>query len=425
MSPFWKPPGGSKTFPAALTLVWGAAQIYIGYKFLSHGLPAGGGAAIALGVLLFASGIGLWSNRTWARWPAIAVFSVLLLMQGFTMVGHKLTLSSLINLGSLIYLIGAIFVYFSPHRREGPESDPQAKPEDSPLVSLVLLLRKPRYLDARILASYLESAWGGKYTVVDGKSAPEASNSPDGLPRLVVARPPSLVVTAPTGVFAVHNFDRPYGDNRGHDTTELRTAQALAEHRAWMSVDLIKGFPPFDTPESAYPSIAKLIAALSGPDCIAIYRPETNQFNLWDESLEEQLRSPTPLAIFSTPTFAPVLSVETGDAKMAAAVATARTRWPEFANAYTRRDGSDFMVKAPVTVNNKTEFIWIEVETLGEENITGKLANDPIDLGNLKLGSTVTVRLADLNDWMFVRNGEPVGLFTAAAFSDSTGGKPS
>ena len=97
---------------------------------------------------------------------------------------------------------------------------------------------------------------------------------------------------------------------------------------------------------------------------------------------------------------------------MKAAVAEARTTWPQFVEAFKKRDGENFGIKAPITANGRTEFIWVEVTGLEPEYIHGTLGNDPVDLGDLKYGSQVEVPLEDLNDWGYIRNGEPVGMFT-------------
>lgn len=108
---------------------------------------------------------------------------------------------------------------------------------------------------------------------------------------------------------------------------------------------------------------------------------------------------------------------------MAAAVAEARRRWPEFTAAYQRAaDKAPFAVKAPVTEAGNTEFIWINVKAIADDQIHGFLANDPVALGDLKLGSFVTVSVADLNDWVCPdpsAPGRPLGLFTVKAVRDS------
>jgi uncharacterized protein YegJ (DUF2314 family) len=161
-----------------------------------------------------------------------------------------------------------------------------------------------------------------------------------------------------------------------------------------------------------------LVAELAGPDCLALFQPETGRINVWDEVLDNKLRGPDCLEVFGVQTNVPVIQVDDGDPRMQAAVQLARTRWPEFVEAFQKRDGKNFSVKAPITVADRREFIWVEVDGLEPEYVHGTLANDPVDLGHLKIGDRVEVPLKDLNDWAFLRNGEGVGMFTVKVVSD-------
>ena len=46
------------------------------------------------------------------------------------------------------------------------------------------------------------------------------------------------------------------------------------------------------------------------------------------------------------------------------------------------------------------------------DSIHGKLGNDPVDLGVLKLGSPVEVAVSDIQDWAYILDAEPVGMFS-------------
>ena len=97
---------------------------------------------------------------------------------------------------------------------------------------------------------------------------------------------------------------------------------------------------------------------------------------------------------------------------MQSAVAEARRRWPEFMAAFQTRDGELFSVKAPVRGGGNTEFIWIQVESCEGQQIRGTIGNDPVDLGGLKEGDAVAASAEEINDWAFLREGQPVGMFT-------------
>jgi len=111
------------------------------------------------------------------------------------------------------------------------------------------------------------------------------------------------------------------------DVRELRFAQAVEDHKAWLSVDLMQSADP-EANHSHLPQIAKLIAELAGPDCLAIYHPETHKINVWDSSLEDKLRGRNPLQDFASSAFVPVTEVEGEDPRIGTC-AGSRRRWPE------------------------------------------------------------------------------------------------
>ena len=52
------------------------------------------------------------------------------------------------------------------------------------------------------------------------------------------------------------------------------------------------------------------------------------------------------------------------------------------------------------------------VSAIEKDVIYGELGTDPAQVTYLKSGDKVTVPLAELNDWMFLRDGEMVGGFS-------------
>jgi len=93
-------------------------------------------------------------------------------------------------------------------------------------------------------------------------------------------------------------------------------------------------------------------------------------------------------------------------------VAEARRRWPEFVEAFRAKAGENFGVKAPLTVDDDREFIWIEVVGLEPDYVHGTLGNEPVALGWLKMGDRVEVPVKDVTDWAYLRDGQPVGMFS-------------
>jgi uncharacterized protein YegJ (DUF2314 family) len=288
-----------------------------------------------------------------------------------------------------------------------------AEGEDKPIISLVLLLKEPRYLEARIVAEIVSSAWGGKYSFSDMDE--DKANHDEVETRWVVGRSPLFLIQCPEGMFMLNNFSQPYWSNKEEvieEVRELRLRNAIEEHTAWLSVDLMGEEPDQVNRPAIYAKIAKLISELSGPDCVALLQPEGPRINVWDEALSEKLSGGKNVDELFEINLAPVKIISDDDPRMKAAVAEARSRWPEFVEAFQKKDCENYAVKAPVTGNGNKEFIWIEVKGLEPEYIHGTLGNDPVNLGNLKFGDQVEVPLKDLNDWVFVRDGKPTGMFT-------------
>jgi uncharacterized protein YegJ (DUF2314 family) len=407
MASWFQPPGGDRTWSAAVFLCGGAYMLAV---FAARGTLRLG----VVGLTLILVGADLWRCRQWARYGAVAVMAVAALWMGNDLLTRSFVWWRLALCLGLGWMTWVVWTDFDSRRSAGQARDPSRKP----MISFTLLLREPRYLDAPILAQIVSAAWGGDYSASEnpgnGQEEGEAKDSRNE--RWVVGNSPLFLVRSPEGLFMVHNFDRPYFDSpdkAAADMPEVRLRQAIAENRAWVAVDLMVPHDASRSAESFYPAIGRLIAELAGPDCLAILHPDSGRINAWDESLEARLRGPDPLKEFATPVHVPVVEIDDDDPRMQAAVAEARRRWGEFVEAFNaRRPGDYFAIKVPITVEGSREFIWIEVTGLEPNLVHGRLGNEPVNLGALKLGDALEVPLSDLNDWGFTRDDKPVGLFT-------------
>jgi uncharacterized protein YegJ (DUF2314 family) len=284
--------------------------------------------------------------------------------------------------------------------------------ENKPLIALVLLLREPRYLDAEIVARLASTAWGKKIGT-------DTSEETDGF---VAGESPSFILHFEKFFFLVNNFSMAYVDDpdaAARDMADLRLANAMREHRAWLSVDML-GEAEGEELAEAYGYIGKLLAALADTDCLAIYSPATTRLNVYDAALEEQLRGPDPLKVFAEPTFVPVINVPDDDPRMEAAVKEARERWPEFVAAFeARQEGQHFAVKSRFSEGEEVEWMWTGVTAIEQDHVLGLLDNDPVSLKKVKSGSRVRVAIADLGDWMYTRGEELQGGFTVKVVAEA------
>lgn len=282
-----------------------------------------------------------------------------------------------------------------------------------PMISIVLLQRKPRSFDEPILTEIVRGAWSEDF----------ATDEDSGF---VVGEDPVHVIQNRDGFWILHNHGSPYGEREEmvEGIADLRLRSRILEHEAWLSVDLIRPLRDDLPRDCFYPYIFRLIQELANEDTLVIYRPETGQVNVWDEEVAKSLGTDDPLGNFNIPKNVPVIPVSGDDPRMKAAVAQARAEFHRFRELWnSRQDGDTFNVKAPVTRNDHTEFIWIDVTALEPDYVHGTLANDPVNLEGMVLGSPVEVRVDELNDWVVDTKAmeEPLGLYTVKVVNEIAG----
>lgn len=305
---------------------------------------------------------------------------------------------------------------------------PSSKQEDeSPLISIVYLLQTPRQMSEESIRNHASEAFGVDFEP-DNEDATELvielpSPPFNGVPK---GKGASYMLKINDNMYIVHNFAMPYMEDPAgfaQSIADERLHSAITKHSAWISVDAMGDFKDATSKAQAYRDIAKMIAQLAGADCLAIYCPELERCNEYDEIILETLRSGDPLGLFEEPTFAPVISVYGEDPRMIRAVAEARRRWPEFVAAFRNNLDREapFMVKAEFKEGDKAEFMWISVTQINDETIHGVLENVPIELTNVKQGQKVVVPISTLNDWLYAKNGESVGDFTINVIQEIQG----
>lgn len=100
---------------------------------------------------------------------------------------------------------------------------------------------------------------------------------------------------------------------------------------------------------------------------------------------------------------------------MIAAQETARLRFPEFQKAFKDKQGDDFKGRTVFTDGDLTEHMWFNVESIEDGKLTGRLANKPVELVNVRKGAPVSITLNQLEDWHYVNQDDAeVGGFTMA-----------
>jgi len=375
-------------------------------------------------VLMAVVATGLWFEQKWARWLGIVVLLVMALntLGGLVIRFEWLPAAAVGVLGWLVWDLWRL-----------PVGQSRSDEDDEPFLSLVLLFREPVYLEPAILAQMASDAWDAEVEVgtEDDIEEEEDEGEPDdGMGSFLVGESPHFFCSHWPAFFAIHNFDEPYFDDAeevAQSLSEMRVRQAVEQHRAWVSVDLLNWFGEEEgSEEQAYRLIARLLAELADDNCLAVIDPAEGRVFAYDPETEAKLRSENPLEGLRDWYFAPILTVDGDDPEMAAAVDEARRRWPEFVAAFEQRNDDDqpYLVKAPFTDGDSTEFMWVSVTGIENDVIYGKLGNSPANVRTVGEGDVVRVKLEDLNDWLCVIDDAPTGGFTLQVLSERNRDEP-
>ncbi|TCU73706.1 uncharacterized protein YegJ (DUF2314 family) [Bradyrhizobium sp. R2.2-H] len=108
----------------------------------------------------------------------------------------------------------------------------------------------------------------------------------------------------------------------------------------------------------------------------------------------------------------PIVTVQTADPEMNAAIERGRATLPTFWASYVSPKPSEtgHALKVRFSTRKGGEHIWVgEVKKQPDGTFTGLLANEPRDLPGKHAGDKVSFGEADVSDWMFTRNGKIVG----------------
>lgn len=282
-----------------------------------------------------------------------------------------------------------------------------------PPLGIVLLLKEPKPINAEILAFHFGRITGRPFkpVVLDHSRIPCAGDSPAG--DFVMGAPPNFLASAGGTLFLINTVPRPYFTDPARfieDVRELRTKNAIASHRAWLSAEILH--PEAVTPDN-YRIVGRVLAGLIGPECAALYHPESNRLVPADlDQTIEQLRADDPIgAVFGSLPHIPVILID-DDPRLKAAEAEARRRFPEFEAAFRQGRAVDFSVKASLASGESSEHIWIQVEEVSEDTVFGSVGNEPSALPGYRFGSKVAVAKTQIEDWAFRHGDEAVGLFT-------------
>ncbi len=277
--------------------------------------------------------------------------------------------------------------------------------KESPPVAFVWLLDEPRRLDVDTVRRLV-----GQALEIDFPAEPS-----EEAPRFVVGEAPSFMVKLDQHMLLLNTFPVPYMDNPeavAKSISEGRIAQAVREHRAWISADLLGEYEGEELARGQQ-MIARIAAALADDHCLALHVTHLGQTLPYNPELPDALREEDPLGSLHVG-FAPVTEIRPDDPDLKKAEAEARSRWPEFLEAYRnpRPNQGDFNVKLPISDGKITEHIWVSVQGIEGDEILGDLANQPLNLKFMREGDRVRGKVEDVEDWGYRDGDDFQGLFT-------------
>jgi len=397
----WQSRFGGEAGTAALVFLIGA--IYLSVRAISFGgepfFERAAGAAVCYSLF-----IGLILRREWSRW--LAAFACLIVA--------TYAIQTIMSDGFSMYptatLLACLFGTWHFWRMElSPlnQVEMAKAADDRPATSLVLLRGEPVSLETEVLAAAASAAWG-----IDLSTGDEGEEDTE---TFVTGRSPHIIVQTGEWLVAIHSVSTPYFDDRQEVADacgEAPLAEAVREHRAWLSVDLLRR-PEKSTEAEAYRRIGRLVAELVDPQSLAVLCPATGRARPLDSEALEVLSGPDPLAVFRPVDFPPVVRVDEDDPALVATVVEARDHWPQFLLAFdTRTLDQTFYVKATFRERGETEFMWLTVTALEHDFIYGVLDSEPLYMKAVRQGDRVRVELHDVSDWVYTQDGQMHGGFS-------------
>lgn len=288
-------------------------------------------------------------------------------------------------------------------------ASPDETDEDGPLLSVVLLQKKLPALSEKSVAASILKAWKQKISIGDDGNK-DATD-------FVVKGGPGFVIQCQDTFCMVILATKPYLEAEAlKDVEELRTRKMLQEHKAWLSLDLMGDIreKPAAEQDAEMARVIRLAAEMVDKNTVGILLPSEKIVLPLTDDVLAAMKGPDALKALRTSSNAAVVGAAGDDPQMLAATEEARRTWPEFVQAFRKKpeNTESYAAKFPFDAPDQKEFMWVEVVAIKEDTIVGRLGNDPVWVKDLKLGDEVTMKVSELSDWMYFKDGEIVGGYT-------------
>ena len=160
--------------------------------------------------------------------------------------------------------------------------------------------------------------------------------------------------------------------------------------------------------------IVRLAVEMVDKNTVGVLLPSENIVLPMSDEIIAAMKGEGALKALRNSSNAAVVGASGDDPKMLAATAEARRTWPEFVKAFRNKpeNSESFAAKFPFDAPDQKEFMWVEVVSVKGDTVVGRLGNDPVWVKDLKLGDEVQMKVSELSDWMYLKDGEIVGGYT-------------
>ncbi len=282
----------------------------------------------------------------------------------------------------------------------------QRAPHQESIISIVMLLERPRILDTDEVERAAEAAF-------------ELLFNDDTHKIIKVPNKPLHAIRLNNITLGVVCSDKAYFA----DSTKIANAAStylardvILKHTAWISVDFM-GRHSNASPDEAFTAIGRMLGELIADDTLAFIRTPDGKIVPYDPCFRKLLQTGNAQEMFKLGPADPIVKAKPDDRDLLAAADEARRRLPEFLAAFaSRRPDQHFGVKKMFTDGNLVEHMWIQLTHVRGTTLYGTLNNTPGTIRSLKERQPVSATAEEIEDWVYTDGKRTVGGFQIAVF---------
>ncbi|MBI2497910.1 MAG: DUF2314 domain-containing protein [Opitutae bacterium] len=109
-----------------------------------------------------------------------------------------------------------------------------------------------------------------------------------------------------------------------------------------------------------------------------------------------------------------VIGVSAGDRAMNQAIENARNQLSHFWKVLAApKNGEDnFCLKVRIKADEKVEHLWCTDIRIEKGMVSGAIGNDPEIVKSVRLGQRISIKEADISDWLYIKADKMIGNYT-------------